>query len=96
MPVNTQKKFSSTVWEQEARVRVPALRPPFAEKPPFQAVFLRFLLCFAVWLIDVQRWFQGQKSGESMSEDSRRNRQIPNPSLISVTAVFFIANTTNS
>ena len=92
----TTKNLVQAFGSRRPGVRVPALRPPFAEKPPFQAVFLRFLLCFAVWLIDVQRWFQGQKSGESMSEDSRRNRQIPNPSLISVTAVFFIANTTNS
>ena len=36
---------------------------------------------FAILMIAVLRWFWGQKSGGDMSENSRRNRQIPNPSL---------------
>ena len=39
-------------------------------------------------MIAVQRRFKGQKDGESMSEENRRNRQIPNPSLTGVIAVF--------
>ena len=58
--------------------------------------FCVFCSAFSVWTIAVQRWFQGQKSGGHMSEDCHRNRQIPNPSLIGMTAVFFIADTTNS
>ena len=30
-------------------------------------------ICVA-WMIAVQQWFKGQKDGESMSEDCRRNR----------------------
>ena len=62
-------------------VRVPALRPNFAEKPPKQAVFLRLSLIFVVLEIAVLRRFQWWNSGRGMSERSRRNRQIPNPSL---------------
>lgn len=54
----------------------------------FRRFFCVFSSVFAVWITAIQRWFKGQKSGVSMSEDSRRNRQIPNPSLIGVTAVF--------
>ena len=43
--------------------------------------FCVFCSIFVSWTIAVQRRFQGQKSGGSMSEDSRWNRQIPNPSL---------------
>ena len=52
--------------------------------------FCVFCSVFAVWAIAVQRWFQGQKSGGSMNGENRRNRQIPNPSLIGTAAVFFI------
>ena len=50
--------------------------------------FCVFSSIFAVLAIAVFRWFQGQKSGGSTSKDSRRNRQIPNPSLTGVIAVF--------
>ena len=50
--------------------------------------FCVFYFVFKDRTIAVQQWFKGQKSGGSMSEDSCRNRQIPNPSLIGVTAVF--------
>ena len=51
------------------------------EKPPKQAVFLRLSLIFVVLEIAVLRRFQWWNSGRGMSERSRRNRQIPNPSL---------------
>jgi len=43
---------------------------------------------FAVFEIAVLGWFNGQKIGGRTSTDSRRNRQIPNPSLTSITSVF--------
>lgn len=57
---------------------------PFTEKPPKQAVFLRFNLVFAFLKIAVQRWFKMQESDERMSDSGRRNRQIPNPSLMGI------------
>ena len=51
--------------------------------------FCVFCSIFVSWTIAVQRRFQGQKSGRHMIEDGRWNRQIPNPSLTGVTAVFF-------
>ena len=43
--------------------------------------FCVFCSVFAVWTIAVLRRFQGRKCGGHTNEDSRRNRQIPNPSL---------------
>ena len=48
----------------------------------FRRIFCVFYSAFAVWTIAAPRRFKGQKSGGSMSEDSRRNRQIHNLSLI--------------
>ena len=62
----------------------------------FRRFFCVFSSVFAILAFAVQRWFEGQKSGGSISEDSHRNRQIPNLSLISATALFCIADTTNS
>ena len=45
-------------------------------------------LIFVVLEIAVLRRFQWWNSGRGMSERSRRNRQIPNPSLTGETAVF--------
>lgn len=78
------------------QVRILSLGPPFSEKPPFRRFFFAFYFVFVLRAIAVQRWFQGKKSVGSTSEESRRNLQIPNPSLIGVTAVFSIADTTNS
>ena len=47
----------------------------------FRRFFCVLSSIFAVLAIAVLRWFQGQKSSGSTSKDSRRNRQIPNPSL---------------
>lgn len=75
------------LWEQETRGSSPHTPTTFRRKTTFSGDFLRFCSALGVWTIAVQRWFQGQKSVRSMGEDSRRNRQIPNPSLISATAV---------
>ena len=42
----TTKNLVQAFGSRRPGVRVPALRPPLVEKPPFQAVFLRFLFCF--------------------------------------------------
>ena len=47
-------------------------------------------LIFVVLEIAVLRRFQWWKCGGHTNEDSRRNRQIPNLSLISATAVFML------
>ena len=77
----TTKNLVQAFGSRRPGVRVPALRPNFAEKPPKQAVFLRLSLIFVVLEIAVLRRFQWWNSGRGMSERSRRNRQIPNPSL---------------
>ena len=46
--------------------------------------FCVFCSIFAFGVIAVLWWFKGQKSGGSMSEDSRWNRQNPDPPLIGV------------
>ena len=42
----TIKNLVQAFGSRRPGVRVPALRPSLAEKPPFQAVFLHFLFCF--------------------------------------------------
>ena len=42
----TTKNFVQAFGSRRPGVRVPALRPTLAEKPPKKAVFLRFLFCF--------------------------------------------------
>ena len=61
----------------------------------FRRFFCVFCSVFAVRTIAVQRWFQGQKGGRSISEDSRRNRQIPNPSLTGLFLIFFLSIVNN-
>ena len=63
------------------QVRILSLGPPFLEKPPVWAVFLRFEFSFFGLEIAVLRRFQGRRCGGHTNEDSRRNHQIPNPSL---------------
>ena len=46
---STTKNSVQAFGSRRPGVRVPALRPPLAEKPPFQAVFLRFCSVFKVW-----------------------------------------------
>ena len=45
LQINT-KNLVQAFGSRRPGVRVPALRPPFAEKPPKQAVFLRFEFSF--------------------------------------------------
>ena len=47
----------------------------------FRRLFCVLSSVFVVLEIAVLWRFQGQKSGGSMSEENRRNSQIPNPSL---------------
>ena len=62
-------------------MRVPALRPDFAENRLFRRFFCVLSSVFAVSTIAVLWWFLWRNSGQGMSESSRRNRPIPNPSL---------------
>ena len=50
--------------------------------------FCIFSSVFSILAIAVLRELPGQNNGRGMSENSRRNRQIPNPSLTGVIAVF--------
>ena len=59
---------------------------PKSKKHPYENLANRRFFCvlslvFAILMIAVLQWFWGQKNGGDMSENSRRNRQIPNPSL---------------
>ena len=53
--------------------------------------FCVFCSVLKVWTIAVQRRFQGRKCGGHTNEDSRRNRQIPNPSLTGKRAIIYLA-----
>ena len=67
-----QKKFSSTVWEQDAAGSNPVTRTTFLRKTACLGGFSSFfVLVFVFKAIAVQRWFQGKKSDWSMSKDSR-------------------------
>ena len=50
----------------------------------FKRFFCIFCSAFSAGTIAVQRRFKGQKDGGSTSENCRRNRQIPNPSLTGI------------
>ena len=72
MAGNVQKKFSSTVWEQDAAGSNPVTRTTFLRKTACLGGFSSFfVLLFVFKAIAVQRWFQGKKSDWSMSKDSR-------------------------
>ena len=72
MAGNVQKKFSSTVWEQDAAGSNPVTRTTFLRKTACLGGFSSFfVLVFVFKAIAVQRWFQGKKSDWSMSKDSR-------------------------
>lgn len=58
------------LWEQDTAGSNPVTRITFLNKCLFRWFFCVFSSVFVVWTIAVQRWFKGQKSGGSMSEDS--------------------------
>ena len=67
-----QKKFSSTVWEQEARGSSPRTPTTFGRKTAFSGGFSAFFVLFLLLgAIAVWRWCKGQKSGGSMGEENR-------------------------
>lgn len=59
----------------------------------FRRFFCVLSSAFVVLVIAVLRRFKERDSGWDLSERSRRNRQIPNPSLTGITAVFFGTDT---
>ena len=62
----------------------------------FRRFFCVFCSAFMFGTIAVQRQFKGQKDGESMSEDSHRNCQIPNQSLMAKYRAFGACNNQSS
>ena len=77
------------LWEQEARGSSPRTPTKFCRKTACLGGFFCVLsFAFAVFVIAVLRRFKERNSGGGMSESGRRNRQIPNPSLTGVIAVF--------
>ena len=72
-----RKSIPDKFGSRMPQVRILSLGPPFSEKPPKKAVFLRYKFGFRVSLDNILLWSEGKNSGFVLGAAERRNQQNP-------------------